>query len=161
MALRGGKAGVDLKSLLLLPSHPLQVSSDLSSQLEALQAEKDLLRKSVHEKEHELISTKGLVQEKELLLSQATEKRAKEIQELQGKITEKVLATSGPSEEAFFSRTGGMGRCEETENRPGQRWAVALSQNSRWPCLTGSCRLKKLLFASLGCPFFRGKRKQD
>ncbi|XP_061459359.1 huntingtin-interacting protein 1-related protein isoform X2 [Rhineura floridana] len=66
-----------------------QVGSDLNSQLEALQAEKDMLRKSASEKECELISTKGLIQEKELLLSQEAEKRAKEVQELQGKLLEK------------------------------------------------------------------------
>ncbi|KAJ7309771.1 hypothetical protein JRQ81_007838 [Phrynocephalus forsythii] len=66
-----------------------QASSDLGSQLGALQAEKDLLRKSVSEKEKELISTQGLLQEKELRLSQETEKWAKEMQELQGKLTEK------------------------------------------------------------------------
>lgn len=70
--------------------HDLQVGSDLNSQLDALQAEKETLRKSVNEKECELISTKGLIQEKELLLSQEAEKRAKEVQELQEKLVEKV-----------------------------------------------------------------------
>uniref|UniRef100_A0ABM5F1C6 Huntingtin-interacting protein 1-related protein isoform X1 n=2 Tax=Pogona vitticeps TaxID=103695 RepID=A0ABM5F1C6_9SAUR len=69
--------------------HSKQVGSNLGSQLEALQTEKDVLRKSVTEKEQELIAAKGLIQEKELLLSQETEKRAKEIQEMQGKLTEK------------------------------------------------------------------------
>ncbi|XP_003222791.1 huntingtin-interacting protein 1-related protein [Anolis carolinensis] len=66
-----------------------QLGSDLNSQLDALQSEKDTLRKLVSEKDCELISTKGLIQEKELLLSQEAEKRAKEVQELQGKLTEK------------------------------------------------------------------------
>ncbi|XP_042297717.1 huntingtin-interacting protein 1-related protein isoform X2 [Sceloporus undulatus] len=66
-----------------------QVGCDLNSQLEALQTEKDTLRKLVSEKECELISTKGLIQEKELLLSQEAEKRVKEVQELQGKLLEK------------------------------------------------------------------------
>lgn len=68
----------------------LQVGSDLNSQLDALQAEKEALRKSVNEKECELISAKGLIQEKELLLSQEAEKRMKEVQELQEKLVEKV-----------------------------------------------------------------------
>lgn len=74
------------------PSRPgtEQVGSSLNSQLGALQAEKDLLRKSVSEKECELISARGLIQEKELLLSQDAERRAKEVQELQAKLTEKV-----------------------------------------------------------------------
>ncbi|KAM3826341.1 huntingtin-interacting protein 1-related protein [Vipera latastei] len=70
-------------------SHSKQVGSDLNSQLDALQAEKEALRKSVNEKECELISTKGLIQEKELLLSQEAEKRTKEVQELQEKLVEK------------------------------------------------------------------------
>ncbi|XP_015273136.1 PREDICTED: huntingtin-interacting protein 1-related protein [Gekko japonicus] len=70
-------------------SQSKQVGSDLNSQLEALQAEKDALRKSVSEKECELISAKGLIQEKELLLSQEVDRRAKELQELQGKLTDK------------------------------------------------------------------------
>uniref|UniRef100_A0A8C5RJ99 I/LWEQ domain-containing protein n=1 Tax=Laticauda laticaudata TaxID=8630 RepID=A0A8C5RJ99_LATLA len=69
--------------------HDLQVGSDLNSQLDALQAEKETLRKLVNEKECELISTKGLIQEKELLLSQETEKRAKKVQEFQEKLVEK------------------------------------------------------------------------
>ncbi|KAL8180148.1 UNVERIFIED_CONTAM: Huntingtin-interacting protein 1 protein [Gekko kuhli] len=70
-------------------SQSKQVGSDLNSQLEALQAEKDALRKSASEKECELISAKGLIQEKELLLNQEVDRRAKEVQELQGKLTEK------------------------------------------------------------------------
>ncbi|XP_070619317.1 huntingtin-interacting protein 1-related protein [Erythrolamprus reginae] len=70
-------------------THSKQVGSDLNSQLEALQAEKETLRKSVNEKECDLISTKGLVQEKELLLGQEAEKRAKEVQGLQEKLAEK------------------------------------------------------------------------
>uniref|UniRef100_A0A8D2Q6M2 Huntingtin interacting protein 1 related n=1 Tax=Varanus komodoensis TaxID=61221 RepID=A0A8D2Q6M2_VARKO len=50
--------------------HAKQVSSDLGCQLGALQAEKETLRRSVSEKECELVSLKGTVQEKELLLSQ-------------------------------------------------------------------------------------------
>uniref|UniRef100_A0A8C7E7F0 Huntingtin-interacting protein 1-related protein n=1 Tax=Naja naja TaxID=35670 RepID=A0A8C7E7F0_NAJNA len=82
------KAG-ELTQLQQLLSHSKQVGSDLNSQLDALQAEKETLRKSVNEKECELISTKGLIQEKELLLSQEAEKRAKEVQELQEKLVEK------------------------------------------------------------------------
>ncbi|XP_060106118.1 huntingtin-interacting protein 1-related protein [Heteronotia binoei] len=70
-------------------SQSKQVGSDLNSQLEALQAEKEALRKSVSEKECELISAKGLIQEKELLFNQEVERRAKEVQELQGKLTDK------------------------------------------------------------------------
>ncbi|XP_048370426.1 huntingtin-interacting protein 1-related protein [Sphaerodactylus townsendi] len=70
-------------------SQSKQVGLGLNSQIEALQAEKDALRKSVTEKECELISAKGLVQEKELLLTQEVERRAKEVQELQGKLTDK------------------------------------------------------------------------
>uniref|UniRef100_A0A670ZNN5 Huntingtin interacting protein 1 related n=1 Tax=Pseudonaja textilis TaxID=8673 RepID=A0A670ZNN5_PSETE len=79
------KAG-ELTQLQQSLSHSKQVGSDLNSQLEALQAEKETLRKSVNEKECELISTKGLIQEKELLLSQEAEKRMKEVQGLQEKL---------------------------------------------------------------------------
>uniref|UniRef100_A0A8C5RJH5 I/LWEQ domain-containing protein n=1 Tax=Laticauda laticaudata TaxID=8630 RepID=A0A8C5RJH5_LATLA len=58
------KAG-ELTQLQQSLSHSKQVGSDLNSQLDALQAEKETLRKL------------GLIQEKELLLSQETEKRAK------------------------------------------------------------------------------------
>ncbi|XP_028566448.2 huntingtin-interacting protein 1-related protein isoform X2 [Podarcis muralis] len=70
-------------------SRSKQAGSDLNTQLEALQAEKETLRKVVSEKDCELISTKGLIQEKELLLSQEAERRVKEVQELQGKLLEK------------------------------------------------------------------------
>ncbi|XP_077164615.1 huntingtin-interacting protein 1-related protein isoform X1 [Paroedura picta] len=70
-------------------SQSKQVGSDLNSELEALQAEKDALRKSVSDQECELISARGLLQEKELLLNQEVDRRAKEVQELQGKLTEK------------------------------------------------------------------------
>ena len=83
-----------------------------------------MLRKSVTEKEQELIAAKGLIQEKELLLSQETEKRAKEIQEMQGKLTEKVsLALSGRqiSLRKLFSCIGEIGRCEEFKNREGPK----------------------------------------
>uniref|UniRef100_A0A8D2LLH4 Huntingtin interacting protein 1 related n=1 Tax=Varanus komodoensis TaxID=61221 RepID=A0A8D2LLH4_VARKO len=70
--------------------HAKQVGlSDLGCQLGALQAEKETLRRSVSEKECELVSLKGTVQEKELLLSQEVEKGAKEVQELQGQLVEK------------------------------------------------------------------------
>uniref|UniRef100_A0A8C5RHA1 I/LWEQ domain-containing protein n=1 Tax=Laticauda laticaudata TaxID=8630 RepID=A0A8C5RHA1_LATLA len=82
------KAG-ELTQLQQSLSHSKQVGSDLNSQLDALQAEKETLRKLVNEKECELISTKGLIQEKELLLSQETEKRAKKVQEFQEKLVEK------------------------------------------------------------------------
>ncbi|EMP37090.1 Huntingtin-interacting protein 1-related protein [Chelonia mydas] len=70
-------------------SNSKQAGSELHSQVEALHAEKDSLRKSVSEKECELLSVKGLIQEKELLLNQEAERSAKEIRELQGKLMEK------------------------------------------------------------------------
>lgn len=74
--------------MLLLPSP--QTGSELSSRLEALNAEKDSLRKAVSEQEQELLSTKGLIEEKELLWHQEAEKSAKEIGELRGKLVDKV-----------------------------------------------------------------------
>ncbi|XP_032085003.1 huntingtin-interacting protein 1-related protein [Thamnophis elegans] len=79
----------ELNQLQQSLSHSKQVGSELNSQLDALQAEKETLRKSVNEKECELISTKGLLEEKELLLSQEAEKRAREVEELQEKLVEK------------------------------------------------------------------------
>lgn len=67
-----------------------QAGTELSAQVEALHAEKEVLRRSVSEKECELLSTRGLVEEKELQLSQEAEKATREIRELQGRLLEKV-----------------------------------------------------------------------
>lgn len=70
---------------------------ELSAQLDALHAEKEVLRRSVSEKECELLSTRGLVQEKELQLSQEADKATREIRELQGRLLEKVQSSGkGP-----------------------------------------------------------------
>lgn len=63
---------------------------ELSAQVDALHAEKEVLRRSVSEKECELLSTRGLVEEKELQLSQEADKATREIRELQGRLLEKV-----------------------------------------------------------------------
>ncbi|KFP19517.1 Huntingtin-interacting protein 1-related protein, partial [Egretta garzetta] len=70
-------------------SHAKQAGTELSAQVEALHAEKEVLRRSVSEKECELLSTRGLVEEKELQLSQEAEKATREIRELQGRLLEK------------------------------------------------------------------------
>uniref|UniRef100_A0A8C6K1A1 Uncharacterized protein n=1 Tax=Melopsittacus undulatus TaxID=13146 RepID=A0A8C6K1A1_MELUD len=70
-------------------SHAKQAGTELSAQLEALHTEKEVLRRSVSEKEHELLSTRGLIQEKELQLSQEVDKSSREIRELQGRLLEK------------------------------------------------------------------------
>lgn len=67
-----------------------QAGTELSAQLETLQAEKEQLRRSVSEKECELLSVHSLVQEKELQLSQEADKASREICELQGRLQEKV-----------------------------------------------------------------------
>uniref|UniRef100_A0A669PCY8 Huntingtin interacting protein 1 related n=1 Tax=Phasianus colchicus TaxID=9054 RepID=A0A669PCY8_PHACC len=69
--------------------HAKQAGTELSAQLETLQAEKEQLRRSVCEKERELLSVHSLVQEKELQLSQEADKASKEICELQGRLLEK------------------------------------------------------------------------
>ncbi|KFP49967.1 Huntingtin-interacting protein 1-related protein, partial [Cathartes aura] len=66
-----------------------QAGTELSAQVEALQAEKEVLRRSVSEKECELLSTRGLIEEKELQLSQEADKATREIRELQGRLLEK------------------------------------------------------------------------
>lgn len=110
----------------------LQVGSDLNSQLDALQAEKEALRKSVNEKECELISTKGLIQEKELLLSQEAEKRTKEVQELQEKLVEKVrrrnIELGGRDS---LSHIIGEGEREKESARDG-RWGPVRPPNFPW-----------------------------
>lgn len=63
---------------------------ELSAQVEALHAEKEVLRRSVSEKECEVLSTRGLIEEKELQRSQEVDKATKEIRELQGRLLEKV-----------------------------------------------------------------------
>ncbi|KFQ38539.1 Huntingtin-interacting protein 1-related protein, partial [Mesitornis unicolor] len=70
-------------------SHAKQTGVELSAQVEALHAEKEVLRRSVSEKECELLSARGLVEEKELLLSQEADKATREIHELQGRLLEK------------------------------------------------------------------------
>ncbi|XP_054075533.1 huntingtin-interacting protein 1-related protein isoform X7 [Rissa tridactyla] len=70
-------------------SHAKQAGAELSAQVEALHAEKEVLRRSVSEKECELLSTRGLIQEKELQLSQEADKATREIRELQGRLLEK------------------------------------------------------------------------
>lgn len=67
-----------------------QAGAELSAQVEALHAEKEVLRRSVSEKECELLSTRGLIEEKELQLSQEADKATREIRELQGRLLEKV-----------------------------------------------------------------------
>ncbi|KFW88296.1 Huntingtin-interacting protein 1-related protein, partial [Phalacrocorax carbo] len=62
---------------------------EISAQVETLHAEKEVLRRSVSEKECELLSTRGLIEEKELQLSQEAEKATREIHELQGRLQEK------------------------------------------------------------------------
>uniref|UniRef100_A0A8C3PXK2 Huntingtin-interacting protein 1-related protein n=1 Tax=Chrysolophus pictus TaxID=9089 RepID=A0A8C3PXK2_CHRPC len=69
--------------------HAKQAGMELGAQLETLQAEKEQLRRSVSEKECELLSVHSLVQEKELQLSQEADKASKEICELQGRLLEK------------------------------------------------------------------------
>ncbi|KFZ66194.1 Huntingtin-interacting protein 1-related protein, partial [Antrostomus carolinensis] len=70
-------------------SHAKQASAELSAQVEALHAEKEVLRRSVSEKECEVLSARGLVEEKELQLSQEADKATREIRELQGRLLEK------------------------------------------------------------------------
>ncbi|XP_009319490.1 PREDICTED: huntingtin-interacting protein 1-related protein [Pygoscelis adeliae] len=70
-------------------SHAKQAGAELSAQVEALHAEKEVLRRSVSEKECELLSARGLVEEKELQLSQEADKATREIRELQGRLLEK------------------------------------------------------------------------
>ena len=67
-----------------------QAGVELSAQVEALHAEKEVLRRSVSEKECELLSARGLVEEKELQLSQEADKATREIRELQGRLLDKV-----------------------------------------------------------------------
>uniref|UniRef100_A0A672TXC5 Huntingtin-interacting protein 1-related protein n=1 Tax=Strigops habroptila TaxID=2489341 RepID=A0A672TXC5_STRHB len=71
-------------------SQAKQAGTELSAQVEALHAEKEVLRRSVSEKECELLSTRGLIEEKELQLSQEADKTSREIRELQGRLLEKV-----------------------------------------------------------------------
>ncbi|KAI1233139.1 hypothetical protein IHE44_0006335, partial [Lamprotornis superbus] len=70
-------------------SHAKQAGVELSAQVDALHAEKEVLRRSVSEKECELLSTRGLIEEKELQLSQEADKATREIRELQGRLLEK------------------------------------------------------------------------
>ncbi|XP_066465758.1 huntingtin-interacting protein 1-related protein [Tiliqua scincoides] len=112
----GAKEG-ELAQLQESLSQSKQVGSSLNSQLETLQVEKDSLRKSVSEKECELISTRGLIQEKELLLSQEAERRAKEVQELQAKLMEKKSQEQGLQQKLLDDQFSILqGTVKEAEN---------------------------------------------
>ncbi|CAM4662420.1 huntingtin-interacting protein 1-related protein isoform X1 [Caretta caretta] len=98
-------------------SNSKQAGSELHSQVEALHAEKDSLRKSVSEKECELLSIKGLIQEKELLLNQEAERSAKEIRELQGKLMEKKKQEQSLQQKLLDDQFGMLqGTVKEAEN---------------------------------------------
>ncbi|TFK14096.1 WD repeat-containing protein WRAP73 [Platysternon megacephalum] len=98
-------------------SHSKQAGSELHSQVEALHAEKDSLRKSVSEKECELLSVKGLIQEKELLLNQEAERSAKEVRELQGKLMEKKNQEQSLQQKLLDDQFGMLqGTVKEAEN---------------------------------------------
>ncbi|XP_038229700.1 huntingtin-interacting protein 1-related protein isoform X2 [Dermochelys coriacea] len=98
-------------------SNSKQAGSELHSQVEALHAEKDSLRKSVSEKECELLSVKGLIQEKELLLNQEAERSAKEIRELQGKLMEKKNQEQSLQQKLLDDQFGMLqGTVKEAEN---------------------------------------------
>ena len=79
--------------------------------MEALHAEKEVLRRSVSEKECELLSTRGLVEEKELQRSQEADKATREIRELQGRLLEKVRCCVGSPLPLCSPGRGGFGGC--------------------------------------------------
>uniref|UniRef100_A0A8B9SCI2 Huntingtin interacting protein 1 related n=1 Tax=Apteryx owenii TaxID=8824 RepID=A0A8B9SCI2_APTOW len=70
-------------------SHAKQAGSELGAQVEALQEEKELLRRSASEKECELLAAQGLLREQELQRSQEAERAAGEVRELHGRLLEK------------------------------------------------------------------------
>uniref|UniRef100_A0A7M4G2C6 Huntingtin interacting protein 1 related n=1 Tax=Crocodylus porosus TaxID=8502 RepID=A0A7M4G2C6_CROPO len=98
-------------------SHSKETGSELSSRLEALHAEKDSLRKAASEREQELLSTKGLIEEKELLWHREAEKSAKEIGELRGKLVDKVSQEQSLRQKLLDDQFGILqGTVQEAEN---------------------------------------------
>ncbi|XP_062446005.1 huntingtin-interacting protein 1-related protein isoform X1 [Rhea pennata] len=66
-----------------------QAGSELGARVEALQEEKELLRRSASEKERELLAAQGLLREQELRQSREAERAAGEVRELHGRLLEK------------------------------------------------------------------------
>uniref|UniRef100_A0A7M4FJ02 Huntingtin interacting protein 1 related n=1 Tax=Crocodylus porosus TaxID=8502 RepID=A0A7M4FJ02_CROPO len=98
-------------------SRTRQTGSELSSRLEALHAEKDSLRKAASEREQELLSTKGLIEEKELLWHREAEKSAKEIGELRGKLVDKESQEQSLRQKLLDDQFGILqGTVQEAEN---------------------------------------------
>uniref|UniRef100_A0A7M4FFW8 Huntingtin interacting protein 1 related n=1 Tax=Crocodylus porosus TaxID=8502 RepID=A0A7M4FFW8_CROPO len=98
-------------------SHSKETGSELSSRLEALHAEKDSLRKAASEREQELLSTKGLIEEKELLWHREAEKSAKEIGELRGKLVDKESQEQSLRQKLLDDQFGILqGTVQEAEN---------------------------------------------
>uniref|UniRef100_A0A8C0B2F7 Huntingtin interacting protein 1 related n=1 Tax=Buteo japonicus TaxID=224669 RepID=A0A8C0B2F7_9AVES len=89
-------------------SHAKQAGAELSAQVEALHAEKEVLRRSVSEKECELLSTRGLIEEKELQRSQEVDKATKEIRELQGRLLEKLCRSSQSLQQKLLDEQFGI-----------------------------------------------------
>ncbi|NWI12860.1 HIP1R protein, partial [Crypturellus soui] len=70
-------------------SQAKQAGSELGARVEALQEEKEQLRRAAGEKEQELLAAQGLLQEHELQRSREAERAAGELRELHGQLQEK------------------------------------------------------------------------
>ncbi|XP_055511643.1 huntingtin interacting protein 1 related b [Leucoraja erinacea] len=67
-----------------------QAGTEMNSRLRSLEAEKDNLRKTVAEKEAEAYTLKNTLQEREMAMRTEKDKACRELEELQGKFTEKA-----------------------------------------------------------------------
>ncbi|ELW65496.1 Huntingtin-interacting protein 1-related protein [Tupaia chinensis] len=76
-------------------SHTEQSGSELSSRLDALNAEKEALSGAVRQREADLLAAQSLVREKEAALSQEQQRGSRERSELQGRLAEKESQEQG------------------------------------------------------------------
>ncbi|XP_028383493.1 huntingtin-interacting protein 1-related protein [Phyllostomus discolor] len=72
-----------------------QSGSELSSRLDTLSAEKEVLSSAVRQREAELQAAQGLVREKEAALSQEQQRHCQERDELQGRLADKESQEQG------------------------------------------------------------------
>lgn len=81
-----------------------QSGSELSSQLDTLNAEKEALSGAIRQREAELLAAQSLVREKEEALSQEQQRSAQEKGELQGRLAEKESQEQGLQQKLLDER---------------------------------------------------------
>ncbi|XP_004843963.1 huntingtin-interacting protein 1-related protein isoform X2 [Heterocephalus glaber] len=102
-----------------------QSGSELSSRLDALSAEKDVLSITMRQQEAELLAAQDLAREKEVVLSQEQQRSSRERTELQGQLAEKESQEQG-LQQRLLDEQFAMVRGTATEARAILQDAVSL-----------------------------------